>query len=662
MSAQVPHFLGRFQTDAEAAAFVTGGSWFPTSTSSTSPCTSLVAGVMYYNTRNNTIRCYDGSGWVTSGDAFVSSTRQLLDAISDGDTQIVVGASFTLSADATVPESTSLAFTGGAIIGVPAGRTLTINGSVTAGATQIFSGTGTVALSGPAASNVLPEWFGAACDGVTDSTSSIQAALTACASGGSVLFATSDDEYILSASVTVSKAVTLLGVQSTLHWTTGSCAGLVITADDVSIQGLHIIGAQYAVQDIAEWGIKALGADRLRIEQCAVRSWGFECIEVRGSSGLVVADCYVGDAYYGGIILLSVSDAVVSGNRVDNIVGTTITNAYGIALSQIGAEDVCTDVVICNNVIRDVPGWEGIDTHAGQRLTISANTVLHCLRGIVVGQSTAPARAPQDVTITGNVIDSEVTDGSSHEGIVVAGATGGDKAVGLVVTGNVIRNHGDQTNGVSGGGIYARDTRDLIITGNVFYRSSPFGIDLLEENYNFCVSGNVVEDPWTDAVGVGQAVGIYCRNANNYGILSGNNVARGDLVGKAFMLTYSVRQAVGNVVTLTGNHVDAAMVNVMLDYQQIAYAVAITPNANDGSVVKVGTLTGDITINAPTEASLGQHLTFIFTQDGAGAHAINFNAVFLTSWVPGVVGGDINTISFVYDGTNWVQTSASVGL
>ena len=83
--------------------------------------------------------------------------------------------------------STSLTITSpltmrpGAIISIPTGQTLTINGFFDAGRHQCFSlaGTGKVVFAVTATDYVRPEWFGAVGDKSTDDSAGVQAAVTA---------------------------------------------------------------------------------------------------------------------------------------------------------------------------------------------------------------------------------------------------------------------------------------------------------------------------------------------------------------------------------------------------------------------------------------------------------------------------------------------------
>jgi hypothetical protein len=96
--------------------------------------------------------------------------------------------------------------------------------------------------------------------------------------------------------------------------------------------------------------------------------------------------------------------------------------------------------------------------------------------------------------------------------------------------------------------------------------------------------------------------------------------------------------------------------------QAIAYAGTITPDPYKGGRVVVGTLTNNITVNAPADAHAGGRLSFVFTQDGTGGWAVNFNAAFKVNWTPTTTAGKINTIEFEYNGTNWIQMATGIGL
>lgn len=148
---------------------------------------------------------WNGTGWdelhpvTKSSNVFASSGRtvaeQLIDiAISandypsisaavaaaaiNGGTVWSSGSAHTISANLTIPANVSLQFTNGAAWSVNSGITLTVNGYISAGPYQIFSGAGNVVYN---ALNVeaYPEWWGAKGDGTTNDSAAIQRAMAA---------------------------------------------------------------------------------------------------------------------------------------------------------------------------------------------------------------------------------------------------------------------------------------------------------------------------------------------------------------------------------------------------------------------------------------------------------------------------------------------------
>lgn len=74
----------------------------------------------------------------------------------------------------------------------------------------------------------------------------------------------------------------------------------------------------------------------------------------------------------------------------------------------------------------------------------------------------------------------------------------------------------------------------------------------------------------------------------------------------------------------------------------VAYASSITPDISAYSIFNVGTLTGNITINAPTGTPTDNtKLLFRFVQDGTGGRTYTWNSVF--AFGTDVVAADLPT-------------------
>ncbi len=96
-------------------------------------------------------------------------------AAAAGSGVLRIDAPLKVSASATIPETVALEFSGGGMLELAEGVTLTVNGSLRAGERQIFRGPGRVAgrVGTP---RVLPQWFGATGDGKGDDSGALQRA------------------------------------------------------------------------------------------------------------------------------------------------------------------------------------------------------------------------------------------------------------------------------------------------------------------------------------------------------------------------------------------------------------------------------------------------------------------------------------------------------
>jgi hypothetical protein len=380
--------------------------------------------------------------------------------------------------------------------------------------------------------------YAAVGDGTTDDTTAIQNAITAAPAGSVIVFPFSTSYYKITAAITVGKALTFLSYGAEIRQATSNTGGFSVTASDVHFRGLKITGPQFAASQANERGIKILGTSAaspitdITIKDCEINTWGQDGVYAKWANDVDISGNRIYDCWYSGLQALSCLRGTVSGNRIRNITGTP--NAYGVALtrensSSLSTDPRCADFTVAANTVDGVAIWEGLDTHGGQRITFVGNTVRNCEWGIVVTDSkngsAVDTYAPLDCAVTGNTIDSTKTDGTASPGVVFNGAAGSvgspvQKGTGCIV-GNTIRGHGDSTNVLSGA-IYARDTQGLVIAGNTLIEPSPHGINLYHDNYGFVISGNQITDPWTNTVGVGEAVAIYLTDNYNKGLIDGN--------------------------------------------------------------------------------------------------------------------------------------------
>lgn len=98
--------------------------------------------------------------------------------------------------------------------------------------------------------------------------------------------------------------------------------------------------------------------------------------------------------------------------------------------------------------------------------------------------------------------------------------------------------------------------------------------------------------------------------------------------------------------------------------QSIAFAASITPDATLGEFVLVGTLTGAITVNNPSNSAVGQFLCFRYTQDATGGRVVTYGANYRTGGAA-AFSTTLSTVTvdrfFCEDGTIWRLVSRTTG-
>lgn len=95
-----------------------------------------------------------------------------------------------------------------------------------------------------------------------------------------------------------------------------------------------------------------------------------------------------------------------------------------------------------------------------------------------------------------------------------------------------------------------------------------------------------------------------------------------------------------------------------------SFSTPYVPDPTQGESVEM-TLTGNVTINVPTASCFaGQRLLLLLVQDGTGGRTITFGAGFkvASGWTPSTTASKVNSIEFVFDGTNWIQVAGQVGM
>ncbi len=409
-------------------------------------------------------------------------------------------------------------------------------------------------------------WCGAKGDGSTNDGAALALAVAAPPVGGVVYLPPTASCYRITAPLVVSRALTLHGRNSEICQATANTAGLSVTASNVKIDGLKLTGPSpstfqtgsiaLAVSGTFNAGLAPVYISKVTVTNTSIDRWNGYGIVASYVDQFEASNNRVTNVVYGGIVVLSGTNGRIASNTVDtiNCSGTPGGNCYGITLTrrtddsgELVSQPRTSDYAVTGNTVRNVPTWEALDTHAGQRIAFTGNTISGTKSGIMVGTannaSSVETYAPLLITVAGNTMDSGVTDGSASYGIVLQGADGVEYATGSI-SGNTIKGYGSQSASASGA-IYVRNTAGASITGNFVVNAAPQGIVFYHDNVGFSATGNSIVDPWTNIVGVGQAIGIDVNAENNTGFIGGNAFST-----NGFSATYLLSSAGGAAIRI----------------------------------------------------------------------------------------------------------------
>lgn len=373
---------------------------------------------------------------------------------------------------------------------------------------------------------------------------SLEAALTALADNGTLEVR---GTWSRTTAWTVSKPCTIRFTHGgSITVTAANIHGISVTADGVTIENPTLTGngdgTAGTASAIRAYGTAADPIDRLTIRGGFITEWSRYGIDLSQVTNFLVTGVKVTNVAYCGISGLS-----AIGGRIENCVVDTVSmptgfvNAYGIGVSRDSSGDFTTyprsrDVVIEDNIVRNVPTWEGIDTHAGVNIQIIKNRVYNCLNAIVLtpGKNTGgtDAYAPLNCVVRDNYCDSEKTDGTAGTGIYVIGAsnilgTPHEYAEGCLVVGNTVVNHGKDNNGATLGAIVCYSTRGSVVSNNIIISPAYRGVVFYHTNSGCKATGNTIIDVWTDITDDGTTGAFVVRSTYNVVSLTDNILVRG---------------------------------------------------------------------------------------------------------------------------------------
>jgi hypothetical protein len=190
---------------------------------------------------------------------------------------------------------------------------------------------------------------------------------TLCLNGGS---------YSVSSTITVTKAVTILGINSPRLTQTFTGNFFQVNAANVTIQGLTITGANRNRTGESCGGTGAIRVGAVSgVKILSNTADTFTCgIELDGTSSFSVNGNRLSRVKYAAITTYPATNGVIDSNTITdlNVDGPLGENAYGI----VAGGNVSRSIVISNNMVNRAPTWECYDTHDGQSIDFLNNTCI----------------------------------------------------------------------------------------------------------------------------------------------------------------------------------------------------------------------------------------------------------------------------------------------
>jgi hypothetical protein len=190
--------------------------------------------------------------------------------------------------------------------------------------------------------------------------------------------------------------------------------GLLVFASNVTLERLHVIGVQARTYVYGEVGvyIKGTGASpaaHVRLRNSVIERLGNEGVYLENVADAVVSGNRIRDIVYAGVMVVSGRGGHVDNNIIQRVgvMGSQANsgNAYGISLSRadgsLAAFPLTSDFTVIGNTVEDVPTWHALDTHGGQRITFSNNTVRRSPRAIFI-TADGSGRGSAGISVTNN--------------------------------------------------------------------------------------------------------------------------------------------------------------------------------------------------------------------------------------------------------------------
>lgn len=547
-------------------------------------------------------------------------------------------------------------------------------------------------------------------DSSTDYTSAFQAVLSAAAGAVPVhVYKTQASGYIkLTGRVTAPANTHIVlhdGVE--LRWTATTATGSTILGA-ASRPGIEVTGNNFLLEGPGKLTGPTTGsvvtnevAVMMKGSNTSTRLTGFHVrgdIEISswGSYGTLcqfvdhatVEWNKIHDIGYCGAQFLSCTHWSAVFNEVNSITPGIAGDAYGISGShdstnyssdsevlagrqRTAANPFCIDGHADFNTVYDVPSWRGVDFHGGFECTANFNHIYNTKYpiGLCSGSGSAAGYAGENNQVIGNTMTSKRVDGSattvaSLDGVAIVlngGAT--VKHTSIVCFGNTIDGYG--LNSAESFSISATNTRGAYIAGNRFtnwqrraiYANEGDG-HIVDNHFGAVANASNSRCIWIDG-------GTYGWNIkdNRHETYGGTAAAEGMRLTagtpRCVIGDNDLEQATTPYVNAEGAQAQLRRLHGGLVGSRftVPYSASMTIDVRNGTEFDITATNGTaFTINAPTNGFDGQTIEVsIINSSGGVLGAVTWNATFKMSAWTQPANGFSRSITFRYNGTNWVQ-------
>ena len=302
---------------------------------------------------------------------------------------------------------------------------------------------------------------------------------------------------------------------------------------DISISGLAIKNGTPSTSKLTDDmdGVRVDNASRVLIENLKLSSiQGDYGIVLRNVDNAMVRNNDIGDFTYAGISVYPGSHHVII--QHNNVHTATYQvaggNAYGIVAGSTGGADLSLPyskyVWVDDNIVRNIPIWEGLDAHGGEHLWFTNNDVANVKVGILAALASGKVGSPaiSDIHVTGNKVvqGNGIPDGF---GIIV----GGDKPQymldGFWIENNTVSGFGatSSAGGPTIGAITVRFAKNGHIDNNTVTNFAQCAIMAYAQVWNAEISHNTAQDmrdakvPRASSVIDAEAPGVWGVNVHD---------------------------------------------------------------------------------------------------------------------------------------------------